>query len=149
MPYLSFVGEPKLFSLTRTECEFFSHVRARAFSLMDTSSTSQAWSPKEDAFLSRCQISTVYTSWWFEVLSWSWTHILNNVVGCPTLGSTFVWSSRSSFPQWLMVLGTSHFVYHLKLSPVLSAFWPVLLVSRISATRKMCVVMFPSSLLLL
>ena len=35
-----------------------------------------------------------------------------------------------------MVLGKSHFVYHLKLSPVPSTFWHVMLVSQISAARK-------------
>ena len=35
-----------------------------------------------------------------------------------------------------MVLGKSHFVYHLKLSPVPSTFWHVMLVSQISETRK-------------
>ena len=38
-------------------------------------------------------------SGWFEVWSWSWTNILNQVIGCPILGSTFVWSSRSFFSQ--------------------------------------------------
>ena len=53
------------------------------------------------------------------------------------------------FPNWLIVVGKIPFVYHLKLSPFLSAFWHVMLVSQISATRKMCVVVFSSSLLLL
>ena len=53
------------------------------------------------------------------------------------------------FPNGLWLWAKFLFVRHLKLLFVLPQFWHVMLVSPISATRKMCVVMFPSSLLLL
>ena len=51
------------------------------------------------------KISTVYALEWLK-----YCRGLEQVVGCPTLGSTFVWSSRSSFPQWLRVVGKVLFV---------------------------------------
>ena len=71
------------------------------------------------------QDSTVYPSWWVDVRLWSWIKILINsgeqVIGCPILDSTLVWSSHSLFPHWLMVSGKVQFVCHLKLLSVPSA----------------------------
>ena len=62
---------------------------------METAGTSQAWSPKEAVLSPHGAKSLQSTQRVVEVLPWSWTNILNKVIGFPTLGSTFVWSSRS------------------------------------------------------
>ena len=95
MPYLSFLGEPKLYP-SHGQCV----------------NSSVTLGPERLALWTRLvrhkrgvqkKLSSLLTvpnpygihSGWFEVWSWSWTNILNNVVGRPTLGSTFVWSNRS------------------------------------------------------
>ena len=116
------------FSITRTVCEFFSHVRARALALWTRlvrhKRGVQKKMPSSHGAKSLQSIQRVV---WRDVL----------VIGCPISGSTFVWSSRS-FSLNNLWFWARDFVYHLKLSHVLSAFWHVLLVAK-SLQRGRCV----------
>ena len=88
---------PKFCPITRTLCEFISPARAKLLPLWKRLVCQKRGVQKMSFLLAVRPISTGYTSGWFEVMSWSWTKILNKVIGCPIFGSTFVWSSCSCF----------------------------------------------------
>ena len=106
MPYLSFLGEPKVFTQSHGRWVNSSVPLGPRFQPYGNIwYGNSVWSKNMSFLLVALKISTVYASNWLK-----YCRGLEQVVGCPTLGSTFVWSSRSSFPQWLMAVGKLLFV---------------------------------------
>ena len=70
MLYLSHLGEPKGCPTTRTLGQFLSPVRAELPTLWKRFVCHKRGVQKVSFLLSVLQISTVYASGWFEVLSW-------------------------------------------------------------------------------
>ena len=123
-------GESRFCPITRTLGQFICPVRSELPTLGKCLVRHKCGAQKKLAsLLSVLQTSTGYISGWFETMSWSWTKILNKVIGCPILDSTFVWSTRSFFLNGLWfwakfitpTLGEyrpNTFRYHLSFPPV-------------------------------
>ena len=91
---------PRFCPITRTLGQFIRPVRAELPTLWKHPVRHKRGVQKKLSFLlAVLQVSMIYTSWWFEIMSQFWTNIQSKVIGCPIIGSTFVWSSRSQFPQ--------------------------------------------------
>ena len=146
MPYFSPPRWTQKFCpITLTLYKPFSSVRAKLLTLWKSLVGQKRGVRKVSFLLGVLQVSMIYTSCW---LKYCRGLEQSDRFSYPRLDLCLVKSFLVS-PNGLWLRAKFLFVCHLRLPSVLAPFWHVLLVSPSSATRKIRVVIFSSSLLLL